>query len=199
MFELTTATKAKLSSVNVRAELHGKEPVPAADFKFTVDAANEVLSEFHPMLRAFLYAKSEASESPQGSLDGVAPVSDLTALRFPKLAPLAWMVDQAGMTLTVDYGLGGESNIELSDCTATDFSIKAKEGGTVELTFKVQKSHPDERAMAKLCGLVKHDVHIILTAPEQTQEPLEQQDEPRKDTRQTPEQRLAAVLGMDEG
>lgn len=205
MFQLLTSTKAKLSSVNVRAELHGKDPVPAVDLKFTVDAANDVLGVFHPALRSFLYQKAEAGDDEQATLEGVAPVSDLTALRFPKMAPLAWIGDQSGMALTVDYGLGGESNLELAECTATDFKIEAKEGGTVELTFKVQKSSPDERSMAKLCGLVKHDVEIMLTAPEPVQSDLKTEEawpfpnDAPEDTRQTPEQAFAAALGQDEG
>lgn len=205
MFTIDTKAKAKLSSVNVRSELHGKDHVTAVDLKFTMDASNDVLSAFHPMLRSFLYAKSEASSSDtQQSIDGVAPVSDLPNLRFPKLSPLAWDTEQTGMGLTIDYGLGGASNLELSDCTANAFKIAPKEGGTCEVSFRIQRSDLDEKTLGKLATLVQHDVEITLAAPEVTQEDIPAAETvaalssatKKKDVRQTPAQALAAQLGQ---
>jgi hypothetical protein len=47
--------KAKLTSLNLRAEVHGDERVPAADIRFSFDAPNELLSEFDPALKSSFY------------------------------------------------------------------------------------------------------------------------------------------------
>ena len=150
-FEFLTLTKAKLSSVNVRSEKHGPELVPAVDIKLAIDASNAVLDKFHPDLKESLYFKATEDDSDdQADLDGIEPVTDLPNLRFPKLeGPLKWDLMGAGYALTIDYGLGGNSNLVLHGCVINNFAFDAKEGGTVELAL-----------------LVQHEVSIILTAPE---------------------------------
>lgn len=167
-FEFLTLTKAKLSSVNVRSEKHGPELVPAVDIKLAIDASNAVLDKFHPDLKESLYFKATEDDSDdQADLDGIDPVTDLPNLRFPKLeGPLKWDHTGAGYTLTIDYGLGGNSNLVLHGCVINNFAFDAKEGGTVELAFRVQAIRVDEHTMGKLALLVQHEVSIILTAPE---------------------------------
>lgn len=164
-FEFPILTKAKLSSVNVRSEKHGPELVPAVDLKLTIDAGNDILDQFHPDLKSALYFKAQVDEE-QGELDGIEPVTNLPNLRFPKLdSPLKWDTMGAGYALVIDYGLGGDSNLELFGCEINNFSFGVKEGGTVELKFRVQITDVDERILGKLAGLVEHEVSIILTAP----------------------------------
>lgn len=170
MLEIESPQPAKLQSVNVRSEQHGKDLVPAVDLKFTLDACNDVLSHFHGSLKSFLYQKTEASSTDaQPGLDGVEPVSDLPNLRFPKLMPLAWDDEQTGMELVVDYGLGGTSDLVLSGCTVNAVGLAPKEGGTVEVKFRVQCTNLLEATIGKLATLVQHDVHITLSAPEVAQ------------------------------
>lgn len=71
----------------------------------------------------------------------------------------------AGYSLVVDYGLGGDSNLRIESCEVNNFAFTPKEGGTVELTFRVQITDLDERILGKLAGLCQHEVHIVLTAP----------------------------------
>lgn len=163
-FEFLTLTKSKLSSVNVRSEKHGPELVPAVDLKIAVDASNDILDKFHADLKSSLYFK--AQEDKQETLDGIEPVTSLPNLRFPKLdGALKWDTMGAGYTLMLDYGLGADSNLVMTGCEINNFAFTPKEGGTVELVFRVQIKDLDERILGKLAVLAQHDIHITLTAP----------------------------------
>lgn len=163
-FEFLTLTKAKLNSVNVRSEKHGPELVPAVDLKIAIDASNDILDKFHVDLKSSLYFKAQDDE--QETLDGIDPVTSLPNLRFPKLdGPLKWDTMGAGYTLMIDWGLGGDSNLVMSGCEINNFAFSPKEGGTVELTLRVQISGIEEAIIGKLATLVQHDIHITLTAP----------------------------------
>ncbi len=167
MFSLEKTT-AKITSYNSRSETHGKEEVPACDIRFEAKVSNDVLSEFGSQLRAALYWKSEQpqAEPQQGELDAVEPVSDLPNLRCPKLrGPFEIEYEGAGYVLTVDYGVGGKSAIELGDCKVNDVKINPHEGGSVTLTFRVSHSDIEERAAGKLSRMVKREVTITLTPP----------------------------------
>lgn len=165
-FELLQLTKCKLSSVNVRSEKHGPELVPAVDLKLSIDASNDILDKFHPDLKQSLFFKALEDDGAQGELDGVDPVTTLPNLRFSRLeGPLKWNATGAGYALMIDYGLGGSSNLDLYGCEINNFSFSPKEGGTVEVKFRVQISEIEEHIIGKLATLCEHDVHITLTAP----------------------------------
>jgi len=169
MFSLEKTT-AKITSYNARCETHGKDEVPACDIRFEVKVPNDVLSEFGSQLRAALYWKSEQpqqAQPEQGELDAVEPVSDLPNLRNPKLrGPFEIDYEGAGYLLTVDYGLGGKSAIELGDCKVNDVKINPHEGGSVTLTFRVSHSDVDEKAAGRLSRMVKRETTITLTPPQ---------------------------------
>lgn len=183
-FEFLTTTKAKLASVNIRSEKHGAELVPAVDLKLTLDASNDILAKFDATLKESLYAAVPKDETQQQDLEGVDPVSDLKKLKYPKLAmPIKWEHSGAGYELLLDYGLGGDSNLVLEACDVNNFSLDCKEGGTVELSLRVQASKVPEVILGKLAGLVQHDIHIILTAPklEDVQDSLKPMESPFAD------------------
>lgn len=164
-FQLQTMTKCRLSSVNVRSEKHGPELVPAVDLRITLDSSNRILDLFDPELRPAFYERS-AEDDDQSSIDGIEEVSDLPSLKFSKLdGPIKWACAGTGYTLTVDFGLGGDSNLVFYGCDVNNFAFVLKEGGTVEATFRVQVSNPDEGNIGKLATLVQHEVHITLDPP----------------------------------
>jgi hypothetical protein len=169
-FALTTTTPAKIDSVNCRSELNGKEQSPAVDLKISFDAPNSILAMFDGWLLTALYHKSDAPPAPdaQASLDGVEEVSDVPNLRMPFLtSPLKWGKEYSGYELVIDYGLGGKSNVVLSNCEVNNVQLAPKEGGTVTTTVRVQCSKGlTEKVLGKLATLVQHDVQILLTAPE---------------------------------
>lgn len=168
-FELEDFTPAKLCSINARSEKHGPDELhPAVDLKFQLDAPNTILSHLDGALLSSLYHKSEAGgQGGQQSLDGVDEAVNLPNLRFPFMGTIKWAKEYAGYTLTIEHGLGGASDIQLLDCKVNEFRINPKEGGTVELSFRVQCStNLTEKTMGKLALLVQHEVPTMLEAPE---------------------------------
>ena len=157
-------TSAKLNSFNIRAERHGDNPVPAGDLKLTITAANTILDEFDPKLREALYQNTQADQG-QKDVEGVAPT--LPNLRFPNLeGPFKFTDEGAGYKLTLDYGVGGErSNVTIEGCQVNNFSADCLEGGTVELSFRVQMTDPSADLIGKLGVQVQHEIVIDLEAP----------------------------------
>lgn len=167
-FALPHPTLVTVEHINVRDESHGDDKVPAIDVKLSLETSNDVLALFHPLLKAALYVKSDSPLPPQGTLELGTPV-DLPNLRWPQLQPLRWHEDLDNRTLTIDYGIGGKSALKLTDCKANDFRIEPKEGGTVKVTWRVQRSQPDERVIGKLAGLLKREVEATLVGSPETQ------------------------------
>ena len=212
-FEIEEFTNAKLTNVNVRSEKHGPDQLnPATDLFFKIDAPNSILSQFDGHLLSAIYHRSAAAagDGAQQALDGIEQVSDLPNLRFPSMRPIEWGWDLDGYTLTIGHGLGGASDIPLTDCKVDRFKLTPREGGTVEVKFRVRCSnHLTEKAMGKLALLVQNEVPIMLTAPEVAGEqqpldnpfPVQGQDEPPTDpnhpVNQTPEDAFAATAGQD--
>jgi hypothetical protein len=181
-FEIEDFAAVKLNSANFRSQLHGEEHVPAVDLGFTMDAPNTILSYFDGWLLTALYYCSAASNG-QKVIDGVDQV--LPNLRFPKLGlPIKWEDTGKGFYLEVDYGLGpDESNIELDLCTVGEFRLTPKEGGTVEVKFRVQVSGSPltEKVCGKLASLIQQEVKIKLLPP---QAPADDSDTPQLPTSQ---------------
>lgn len=158
------ATTAKLNSFNIRAEKHGEENVPAGDLKLTIKAANTILDTFDPELRAALY-KNTAAAQGQEEVAGLDP--SLPNLRFANVeGPLKFSDKGVGYTLTLDWGLGGDSNLVLTGCEVNNFSATLEEGGTVELSFRVQITDPSADVIGKLGVQVQHEITIDLAPPE---------------------------------
>jgi hypothetical protein len=169
-YEIEDFAPVKLNSASFRSELHGEAHVPAVDLSFTQDVPNTALSYFDGSLLSALYYCSAAS-SGQKIIDGVDQV--LPNLRFPKLGlPLKWDDSGKGYYLEIDYGLGpDESNIELDLCTVGEFRITPKEGGTVELKYRVQVSGSPltEKVCGKLASLIQQEMKIKLSPPQAAQ------------------------------
>lgn len=157
MFSLQRTT-VKLTSLNPRAEIHGEDRVPAADLKFEISAGNDVLSEFHPLLKVWLY---ERPSEPDLADDG----ESLTQLRFKLLGPLKWGAELSGYTLRVHWGVSGHDDIALADCEVDAFRFDCQDGGSVAVGFRVI-AHPSERDMGRLCGLIQREIEISLEEPE---------------------------------
>lgn len=166
-FTLSTFTKASVRSLNVRSEMHGKEPKPAIDIGFCVTGSNALLAMFETGMPRQFYMPADGTNEDEPELDGVAPISNLTVLRSQRLKmPLKLAGEYPGRQLIIDYGLGGKSNIELSGDVG-EFNVDMKQGGTVEIVFRVQCSGVAEKVIGKLGILVKHDVNITLMSSAQ--------------------------------
>jgi hypothetical protein len=175
-FTLEKFTTVLVKSVNIRAEVHGKEKVPAADIGFRLTCSNQVLSMFDGGLLFGLYKPAIDGNEDEPELDGVEPVSERPMLRCPSIAmPIDLSREYVGRDIVIDYGMGGSSNLNLNTCTIGAFKVDAKEGGTVDIDFRAQVSHLDPETLGALGCLVKHDVLMTLMSSPQsdnTQEKL---------------------------
>lgn len=158
MFELNQ--NVKLTSVNPRAEMHGEDPKPAFDLKIEATCPSSVLIHFHPELRQHLFKKDENPDL----VDQVVEGDGLTLLRYPKMGTIKWGWEGTGYTATVDYGMGGDSNIVLNECKVDKFSIAAQNGGSVTVTFRII-AHPESDDVGKLCEFIQRDITLDLAPP----------------------------------
>jgi hypothetical protein len=177
-FALPQFTPVTVEHVNLRPENHGDEQVSAIDLKLSTILSNTVLNLFRPGLRQWLYFKSSTprpiAEDAQRALELDEP-NDLPDLRFPELNIIKWHADQEGRILTLDYGLGGKSNVKLTDCRANEWRLECMQGGSVKVTFRVQRVQPDKRAVGELSGMLKHEVQAMLVGSPETESLLESQ------------------------
>ena len=175
-FTLDEMTAVTVSNVNIRSELHGDEHVPAADISIRMTTSNTILSEFDGHLLSMLYQAPDRGPNAQQQpeLDGVEPVSNLPLLRSNKIEmPLKLKNEFAGYELTVDRGLGAKSNIVVGDCMVNKVRVDCKEGGTVDLSFRVQAAKLSADVLGKLGTLIGNECEITLQAPTERQAPID--------------------------
>ena len=159
MFDLDQTVK--LANLNPRAEKHGDDTKPALDLKIEAICPSTALIHFHHELRQHLFKKDENPDLVDQLGDGEA----LTQLRYPKMGAIKWDWEAEGYTATVDYGMGGDSNIVLHDVKVDHFAFEAMNGGSVAITFRIT-AHPDPRDVGKLCEFIQRDIELVLTPPE---------------------------------
>ncbi|CAB3846104.1 hypothetical protein LMG3482_01877 [Achromobacter deleyi] len=157
MFSITEQT-ATLAHINVRTERHGDEPAGAADLKINFTDGNGVLSEFHPVLRSFLYKQEESPDQ------GEIPVGDaLTVRRFGDLIEKIRLKHELiGALVVIGFGLGDSSDIDLDPADVDGFAAELMEGGSVVITFRV-KCHPSGEQIKKLYEVLGNDITISIT------------------------------------
>lgn len=158
MFSITEQT-ATLAHINVRTERHGEEPAGAADLKISFTDGNGVLSEFHPVLRSFLYKQEESPDQAE------MPVGEaLTVRRFGDLIEkLRLKHELVGAKVLIGFGLGGAgSDIELETVDVDGFSAELMEGGSVILTFRI-KATPSGEQMKRLYEVMGGEIDISIT------------------------------------
>jgi hypothetical protein len=174
-FAIETMTKAKITDVVVLSQKN-REPGanPGAALSFALELSNNELAHFDGSLKSFLYTKSAASSSGQQGLDGVESVSDMPNLTKAgiKVGKFHWNEDLYGYALVIDHGIGGKSNLDISDCIVSKFKIEPKEGGTILVDFLIESQDVPEKTFGKLATLKNLEVKIALTAPEVKQESL---------------------------
>ena len=177
MFEIEELSKAKLTDVVVLSQKN-REPNenPGAALSFDLTVTNEILTMFDGSLRGFLYYKSAAS-----STDGDQNRLEVDTNDLPNLTPagqkigkLHWDLELTGYTLTIDHGMGGKSNLVLQDCEASGFTFQPKEGGSVQMSFKLESQDVSEKIFGKLATLKNREVQILFAPPEVDQQGIEQ-------------------------
>lgn len=159
MFELFQQT-VKLSNLNPRAEKHGEDTKPALDLKIEVTCASAILAYFHPELRQHLFKRDDNPDLVDQVIEG----DGMTALRYPKMGAIKWDWEGAGYRATVDYGMGGVSNIVLDEVKIDHFTIEALNGGSVSIAFRII-AHPDADDVGKLCEFIQREIVLDLLPP----------------------------------
>jgi hypothetical protein len=163
--------KAFLVAYTPRSEFHGEDRQAAASIKLRVTVPNNVLDNFHETLRFALFFHDV--ENPKADLADKAMEGNRDHLphrRFPNLgSPLKWNDAMEGGVLTIHHGVGGPSDIVISEIKVNKFSISAKEGGTCEIEFQVH-CHPNEVNSGKLAHKVMQEIEITLEAPKAEEE-----------------------------
>lgn len=155
MFSLERVV-AKLKNVNPRAEKCGEDTELGCDLKFTLALSNDFLDNFDKGLKAFLYV------APDQADDLLHLPGSLTKLRYPLLGNLTHGYEGVGYLVKVEHGVDG--NIELYDCKINGFKLACQEGGTLQLTMRVQ-CNPEEEDVGKLCTHIENEVTITVTPP----------------------------------
>jgi len=176
MFEIE-GNKALLNSINPRGENHGDETKLACDIGLKFKMSNRVLDMLQPGLCALMYQKDAlAGVNTQEGMEfeeGALPY-----LRFPALGKFPWAYNGAGYQFhIINDTLNGDEVIAVKDCKVNNFQIECQEGGTIELSVRIQ-GNPDEETIGQLCHYLKQDVKVSLLPPEvSTQEELPVDDD----------------------
>ena len=167
MFHIETMAKAKLTDVEVLSQKN-REPDdnPGAKLTLEMEMASSMLALFDGSLRSFLLTKAPGA---QGEIDGVE--GEQLSTIGAKIGAFAWDLEISGYTLTIDNGLGGKSNLEVVDCSASGFRITPKPNGFV-VKFHVESEDISEAMFGKLAKLKSRDMLITLDPPEVAQQPL---------------------------
>jgi len=184
-FELLTKTKTKLQDVVVLSQKNRQpDDNPGAKLSVEMSLSNDMLAFFDGSLKSFLFTKNGAVASAKGSqapLDGIPPVSDTPNLTpiGAKVGALHWEQEMTGYELVIDLGLGGKrSNIEIADCTLSDWRLIPKEGGSFLARFNIESEDVSEAYFGKLAKLKSREIEITLRPPEVGQVDIEDKPAP---------------------
>lgn len=156
-------TTVKLRNFNTRMEVHGETDVAAMDLALAITGGNELLDMIHSDARRLLF--KPLSERP-GELP--LPTDDLPSIRMPQLAmPMAFDLEQVGMTLRIAYGATGKADMVVADVKLSKVKVEALiEGGSVEVRFTLSSTDVSEKVLGKLPLLQKHELSITLMPAE---------------------------------
>lgn len=200
-FELTTATAAKVTDFDILSD-KDREPDtnPGVAIALSMLLANECLTMFDGFLRGALYTKN-ASSAPGEQQTIATDMPNLTPIG-KAIGEFGWNAELTGYTMTFDYGVAGISNIVLKDCKLSAWRIFPKEGGSVQVKFKVESPDVPELVRGKLTGFKSQEVHVLFAPPVVVDEQQDLEEQPGRTPapparRQSKRERLAATLGVE--
>lgn len=153
-FELSTQD-ATLASFTGRVERHGDQPKPAVTLGLQITAPNTILDTLAPGLRQALYKAAEGQEQ----LPGVEESTPL--LRAQGVGSMSLDKTLEGWTVVIEHGIDDTSAIRLGKAKIDGFKVTPKEGGSVELAFRIGSSALDEYAAGLLWK--KNGTGVVIT------------------------------------
>jgi hypothetical protein len=166
-FEIDTPTAAMLVSVTPRTEVHGEDRVFAISLGLKVTGPNTLLDRLTPTLRPTLYKPVD----DQQLLPGVETSTPVLRTRGIEVLHLAGKLE--GWLLAVDHGLDADDPITLGGCRVDHFRVMPREGGTVDLLFRIGSNDIDAEEAGLLCSKLSQEISITLKPPVRVPDPID--------------------------
>jgi hypothetical protein len=165
LFQLIEPTTVTLQHVNLRSERHGKkERVRAIDLKVMLEGGNNLLALLHADLKSRFYYRDKETDDQQ-DIAGVEQI--LPNLFFKNMGELPWVLEMSGVDVSIVYGTGdARSNFDLVESKVKDFFVKMKEGGTVQIRWRISTSHVPDGALDKLSKQLDGPLEMTLVRNE---------------------------------
>jgi hypothetical protein len=160
-FEFLEPQSAVLTTLTPRTERHGDEDVFAVSFGLTIEGPNTLLDKLSPTLRQALYKPADEATDQLPGVDVPTPL-----LRASGIDLLTLKGALQGWTIGIEHGIEEEPAIVLGDAKVDNFRVRPKQGGTVELMFRVGSNDIDTTEAGLLCGKLKQEIAFTLKAPE---------------------------------
>jgi hypothetical protein len=172
VFELESMTKVRVLDVRVLAKKDRKPgDLPGMQMLLRADLPMSMLALFDGYLPGMLFRKSDA----QGALDGMESY-ELTKIG-EHVQRMAWQYEQTGCEVVIDQGMGGRSNITLSDCKVHRVTFTPRQG-SVLVQWCVDAPALSTETRGRLTDLKASDIELTLAGPEVAEE-AQQDIEPK--------------------
>lgn len=160
MLKIEEFIEASLASVTNRIEKHGDDDVPAVSLTLVIEAANTMLDQIDPAIRQALYKPVDDQEQ----LPGVEPATPV--LRCHSFDTVSLTTAHEGWTLQVDDSLDETTPMTFGGCKVDKFKVDAKQGGSIELRFRVGTSDVDAERLGALGMHNGQSIWIKLLPPD---------------------------------
>lgn len=169
-FELDAKEVKILDAITVAPKERDEERKPGLLLVIGYTASNDDLAMIHPSLKSAFYQK-RTKQPTQAELPGTE-ATGLTELKYPFFnKPIKIDKELIGYELVVAHGIGGESDIVISDVDVDNFKIQMMDGGSVYFQFRMAV-HVSEAIHGRLSQLKNEQITVTMTAPEAEQQKL---------------------------
>lgn len=165
MFELTQMTTVRILDVRTLASKDRKpdEP-PGAQLLVQSNMQIAELAMFDPALPAMLARKAPTEGKKQDALEGIEKLELTEIGQHVKRIP--WVYDQTGCTVEFDRGLGGHSNLVLTDCTVHRVSFQPQEGVAAKVQWSIDAPALNDTVRGKLTGMKATELPMTQLGPQ---------------------------------
>lgn len=158
---------AVINSVNMRAEQHGDNPVPACDINLSFETTAKVLNGFDKDLREALYVEEEPRNG-QRRVPGTGKDDPLEGPRYRfsgVLGPLPIRKEWPGYKVGIIFGdIASSVEIDMSEVKVCKIKAEPKDGGTCGIALQLQ-CHPQKDVYGDLALILQKEVKLTLTPP----------------------------------
>jgi hypothetical protein len=164
MFELTQLTNVKVLDVRVLAAKDRKpDDPPGAQLLLQAMLPSNALAMFDMALPNVLYQKAQ-------SVKGQRPIEGMESDELTNIGEhvrrMAWVYEQTGVCIEIEYGTGGPSNILLEGCRVHRVSISPNEGGGVAIQWTIDAPGISSMAWVCLPSLKATEIQMRMTGPQ---------------------------------